>query len=115
MLSKDSIINLIHIFVFFPALAYVYYLGINKKLTSGICRSMIMVGIIGILYHAYLLKDSKQYRMWVYLTHILIVFPLLIIIGYNCEDTMRMFFEMLLLASFAALGYHSFLFVKYSL
>ncbi len=114
MLSTDSIINLIHVFVFFPLLAYLYYLGLNKKLNSGICKSIIAVAIIGIIYHSYLLSKSKPYRMWVYLTHILLVFPLLLIIGYNCEDTPRMFFEMMLLLSFAALGYHSYLFVKYS-
>jgi hypothetical protein len=112
-LSSHSIINLIHIFIFFPLLSYIYYLGLNKQLTSGICRSIITVAIIGIIYHSYLLSMSKPHRMWVYLTHILLVFPLLIIIGYNCEDTQRMFFEMLLLLSFAALGYHSYLFISF--
>lgn len=114
MLSTDSIINLIHIFIFFPLLAYLYYLGLNKKLTSGICQSVIAVSIIGIIYHSYLLSKTKPYKMWVYLVHILLVFPLLFIIGYNCENTQRMFFEMILLISFAALGYHSYLFIKYS-
>jgi len=116
-MNQDSIINLIHIFLFFPLLAYVYYLGYKKTLSSTVCRILLIVAVIGITYHSFLIKqklDSKQeYKIWVNLVHILAVFPLLFFIGYKCEDTKRPFLELLLLMSFGALGYHAFNFIRY--
>lgn len=116
-MNQDAIINLFHVFLFFPLLCYLYYLGIKKRLNSTICRILLFVAISGILYHAFLIKErmgTKQAnRLWVHLVHILIVFPLFLIIGYKCEDVKRVFLEMLLLVSFAALGYHAFNFIRY--
>jgi len=116
-MKQDSIINLIHIFLFFPLLAYVYYLGYKKTLSSTVCRILLSVAVIGIIYHIFLIKErtgSKQeYKIWVNLVHIIAVFPLLFFIGYKCEDTKRPFLELLLLMSFGALGYHAFNFIRY--
>ena len=116
-MNEHSIINLLHIFLFFPALCYLYYLGLKKRLNSTICRILMGVAIIGILYHAFLIKqrlDTKEeYKIWVNLIHILIVFPLFLYIGYKCEDIKRPFLEMLLILAFSALGYHAFNFIRY--
>jgi hypothetical protein len=117
-MNEHSIINLLHIFLFFPALCYLYYLGIKKRLNSTICRILMGVAIIGILYHAFLIKQrldikEKNY-IWVNLIHILIVFPLFLYIGYKCEGIKRPFLEMLLILAFSALGYHAFNFIRYN-
>ena len=83
-MNEDAIINLFHVFLFFPALCYLYYLGLKKRLNSTICRILMGVAITGILYHAFLIKqrlDTKEeYKIWVNLIHILIVFPLFLYI-----------------------------------
>ncbi len=123
-MNEDSIINLLHVFLFFPALCYLYYLGLKKRLNSTICRILMAVAIIGILYHAFLIKQRlntpEEYarpgvlaKIWVNLIHILIVFPLFLYIGYKCEDIKRPFLEMLLILAFSALGYHAFNFIRY--
>ncbi len=117
MLTKDSIINLFHIFFVFPILCYIYYLGFNKKLNSTICRIILILSTIGILYHIYLIKKrigtNEQYKIWVNLIHIFIVFPLLIYIAFKCEEIKRPFLEMLLILAFSVLGYHAFNFIRY--
>jgi hypothetical protein len=114
MLNKHSMINIFHVLVVFPLICYLYYIGINKKLSGTVCNTLILVSVIGTIYHLYLSKDrGGVYKAWVNLIHILIVFPLLFIIGYKCEEVKRGFLEMLLLVGFAAVGYHSFNFVKY--
>jgi hypothetical protein len=52
------------------------------------------------------MKLGKGY--WVNLIHILIVGPLLVYIGYNREKTARLYFELLLMLAFAAIGYHGY-------
>jgi hypothetical protein len=73
------------------------------------------VAVIGISYHAFLIKERlntpQEYKIWV--IHIIIVFPLFLYIGYKCEDIKRPFLEMLLILAFSALGYHAFNFVRY--
>jgi hypothetical protein len=52
------------------------------------------------------MKLGKGY--WVNLIHILLVGPLLLYIGYNGEKTPRLYFELLLMLGFAAIGYHGY-------
>jgi hypothetical protein len=52
------------------------------------------------------MKLGKGY--WVNLIHILLVGPLLVYIGYNSEKTHRLYFELLLMLGFAAIGYHGY-------
>ena len=122
----SGIINLIHILLIVPFFFYIYYRGINKKevpLEGWLCNLMIVLALISIIYHIYNLYkiyytpegEKDKWKDWIYLMHIFIILPLLIYIGYNCNETARKYFEILLVVAFAALGYHSFLFVKYSL
>ena len=116
-MNKYLLINLFHILIVFPALCYLYYLGLKKKLNSTVCRILIFVAVLGILHHVSLIKQrlntKEEYKIWVNLIHILIVFPLFIYIGYKCEDIKRPFLEILLLVAFAAIGYHAFNFIRY--
>ena len=52
------------------------------------------------------MKQGKAY--WVNLIHILLVGPVLVYIGYNGEKTQRLYFELLLMLGFAAIGYHGY-------
>jgi hypothetical protein len=113
MLTKHSIINLLHVLVFVP---FFYYLYTNIKTVSPkICYGLIGVVVMAFMYHAfYLSKNLSAYQNMVYLIHLLLVFPVLFIIGYKCNETPRYIMEALLLLTFAALGYHSYNFIKYN-
>lgn len=71
---------------------------------------LLGLGLIIIFYHCYkvfnYMKQGKSY--WVNLIHILLVGPLLVYIGYNGEKTARLYFEMLIMLAFAAVGYHGY-------
>jgi hypothetical protein len=104
----SGIINHLHIFVFVPLLYALYYY--RESLSQNICYLLMIIAIAGILYHTnllYNLPDDKKYKEWVYLLHILVVFPLLFYIGYTYKDTKRKYFEILLIIMFGALGYHT--------
>jgi hypothetical protein len=45
---------------------------------------------------------------WVNYLHIFLFGPLLIIIGLNGVDTSRKYFELLLMAGMASIGYHGY-------
>ena len=128
----SSIINLIHIFLLAPLFFYVYYKGTSKDtsqnatgaldskqgIQSWICYLLMGLAVISFMYHSYKLYltfqgEGEKWKDWIYIQHILIILPLLFYIGYNCNNTPRKYFELLLVVAFAALGYHSFNLVKY--
>ena len=108
-----------HIFVYLFHLLIVgslfIYVGINKDKNPHIMYPILFyLGIIIIIYHIYkaynYMKVGKSY--WVNLIHIFIVGPILIYIGYNREKTQRLYYEILLLLGFAAIGYHGYYLIK---
>ena len=85
------------------------YVGINReKIYTPLFTILLFLGFVIIFYHIYkifgYLNSGKG--IWVNLIHIFIIGPLLIYIGYNGEKTARKFFEILLMLSFASIGYH---------
>lgn len=87
------------------------YVGIMKTSIPKILFPFLFaLGGIIIIYHIYkaytYLKSGKN--PWVNFIHILLVGPLLIYIGYNKENTKRLYFELLLMLGFAAIGYHGY-------
>ena len=117
-LSKHAYVNLLHILIIVPVIIWIYVKSINKELTDTICQPFLYVGVIGILYHIYLcskklMENRECWRCWVNYIHIFLVFPLFIYIGYNCAETERRYFEMLLLLGIAAGGYHVMNLVRY--
>lgn len=71
---------------------------------------LFILGIVIIIYHTYksYIKLSKNANPWVNLFHIFIVAPLIIYIGLKGNDTKRLYFELLLMLAFAAIGYHTY-------
>ena len=91
------------------------YVGITKdKIPSVMYTILFYLGIIIFFYHIYkvynYIKIGKGY--WVNLIHIFIVSPILVYIGYNREKTRRLFYEILLMLGFAAIGYHGYYLIK---
>lgn len=107
-MEKESYVHLFHILLVGSLFLYV---GIYKTLIPSVMYSLLLgLGLIIILYHCF--KVYKRITMdksyWVNLIHIFMVGPLLIYIGYNKEKTARLYFELLLMVAFAAIGYHAY-------
>ena len=68
------------------------------------------LGIIIIIYHLFkgYLKILENKSVWVNYLHIFLFGPLLIMIGLNGVDTSRKYFELLLMAGMASIGYHGY-------
>ena len=87
------------------------YVGIHRtNIPTFMFPLLLGLGVIVTLYHIFkvytYMKLGKGY--WVNLIHILLVGPLLVYIGYNGEKTARLYFELLLMLGFAAIGYHGY-------
>jgi hypothetical protein len=105
----------IHILVYLFHLCIVgplfLYVGIYRDNIPKIMYNVLLyLGVFIIIYHIFkvynYIRLGKEY--WVNLIHIFIVGPILIYIGYNREKTPRLFYELLIMLGFAAIGYHGY-------
>jgi len=102
---------LVHLFHLLIIGSLFLYVGIYKTEIPRIMFPILLgLGIVIILYHMY-----KAYTniilgksFWVNLIHIILVGPLLVYIGYHNMKTARLYFELLLMVGFAAIGYHGY-------
>lgn len=105
-INKKGYINLFHILIVGSLFLYVG----NKRdsLNTNLFPVLLYLGLIIIIYHLYktytYIREDNSY--WINLIHILLVGPLLVYIGYNRDKTQRLYFELLLMLGFAAIGYH---------
>lgn len=111
-MESRILVYLFHILIVGPLLIYV---GIKRdKIPSIMFPILLYLGLFIILYHLYKvynnIKLEKGY--WVNLFHILIVGPILVYIGYNREKTQRLYYELLLMLGFAAIGYHGYYLIQ---
>lgn len=105
---KDIIIHLLHIIIVGTLFLYV---GIKGDTTPKIFYPILKyLGIFIILYHGYkaYIKISENRSAWVNYLHIFLVGPLLIVIGYNGVETSRKYYELLIMAGMASIGYHGY-------
>ena len=107
-MNSESIVHLFHVLIIGSLFLYV---GIQRtNIPTFMFPLLLGLGVIVILYHIFkvytYMKLGKGY--WVNLIHILLVGPLLVYIGYNGEKTARLYFELLLMLGFAAIGYHGY-------
>ena len=115
MAESKTETRLVHLFHILIVGGIFLYVGIQKtKIPKFVYPLLFVLGIIIILYHIYKLyvKIKSGKNPWVNLIHIILVGPLLICIGYNKENTKRLFFELLLMLGFAAIGYHGYYLFK---
>ena len=101
------LINLFHIILVVP---FLIWIGITRgNLPEEVFKALVGLGAILAVYHGYKSwirwQQGSQY-LWVNLIHALWIGPLLVYIGANKKDTPRSAYELLLLTSFGALGYH---------
>ena len=106
--SSRTFIHLFHI-IFVGSLFL--YVGINGiKTHEKVFPFLNYLGIFIIIYHCYkaYLRITSDKSAWVNYIHIFLIGPLLITIGLNGVDTSRKYFELLLMAGMASIGYHGY-------
>lgn len=101
----------IHLFHILFVGSLFLYVGINNvKTPAFIFPLLTYLGVVVIMYHCYkaynkLMNDKSP---WANYIHIFFVGPLLIIIGLNGVDTSNKYFQLLIMAGMAAIGYHGY-------
>lgn len=103
--------NFVHLFhIFFVGILFLYVGIMQKEIPTYLFNILFALGIIIIIYHAYkaYIKIKKGMSAWINYIHIFLIGPLLLIIGYNGKETSRKYFELLLMAAFASIGYHTY-------
>jgi hypothetical protein len=106
-------LSIMHLIVVVPLFLYV---GITRAETpQWLYTFLLSVGIVILGYHGFKLivrlRNNSTYS-WVNAMHILLIAPLLIYIGYNKKQTPKFAYELLLMAAFAAGGYHLFSIIR---
>jgi hypothetical protein len=101
------LLALFHIAAVVPLFLYV---GFQRAATPEWLYNVLFgLGILLLVYHGakgFIRLLAKSGSAWINLIHALLIAPLLIYIGYFGKKTERPAYELLLLAGFAALGYH---------
>lgn len=104
---------IMHLLLVVPLFLYVGFTRANTP--HWLYLALLAIGIVVLVYHGLKLiirlKNRSGYS-WVNAIHVLLVAPLLIFIGYHKKETPRSAYELLLMAGFAAGGYHLFSLVK---
>lgn len=103
------LLSLFHIFAVVPFFLYIAISRANTTYT--VYKIAFVLGILITLYHAY--KAFLKFRagsqsLWVNLIHMLFIGPLLAYVGLMEQQTPRAAYELLALAGFGALGYHTY-------
>lgn len=105
-MDPHTVLALIHLIVIVP---FLLYIGLARdKVPDSVFKGVFGLGLIVLFYQSYkaYTKIVGGKSAWVNYVHMFLIAPLLLIIGHYGKTTSRKYFEMLLLAAFAAGGYH---------
>ena len=94
------LLSLSHL-LFAPPLLYI---GLNRSATPHWAfQALLVAGAIVFLYHA-----SRLYTgSYINIIHVCLIAPLLLYIGWYAKNTPRSAYEMLLMVTFAMIGWHT--------
>jgi hypothetical protein len=112
-MDKHFVLALFHILIIVPLFLYV---GVYRASTHPwVYKALLVMGGILLLFHGSKFVSRLAMRSdyaYINAIHALLFAPLLIYIGWHQQDTPRAAYEVLLMITFAALGYHMFSLVK---
>jgi len=97
-----SILSLVHLLFIAPPLLYIGFMRSVTPLWA--FQVLLILGGFIFLYHSWRWMHTGSY---INLIHMLVVAPVLIGIGYQARNTPRSLYEILLLAVFAMIGWHT--------
>lgn len=106
-------VSTMHLLFVVPLFLYIGFM--RAKTPEWLYMSIFVIALVVLIYHGSKLilrvRSGSSYS-WVNALHVATVAPLLLYIGYYKKDTPRFAYELLLMAGFAAAGYHLFSLVK---
>lgn len=106
-------ISIVHIFFIVPLFIAVGFL--RGATPIWLYWILLTIGAIVFFYHgwkAFIRWNAGSGLLWINLIHVLLIAPLLMYVGYMQKNTARFGYELLMIAGFAALGYHSYSLIK---
>lgn len=96
------ILSIVHLLFIAPPLLYI---GLMRSATPlWAFQALLLAGLFILLYHAARFLHSGSY---INMIHIIIVAPVLIAIGWKARNTPRSLYEILLMITFALIGWHT--------
>ena len=96
------LLSLIHVLFFAPPLLYV---GLKRsQIPPWAFNALLFTGIFIAVFHLYRLLQSGSY---INAIHLCIIAPVLMAIGYKAQQTPRSLYEILLMITFAMIGWHT--------
>lgn len=107
--SYWNLIAIVHIFFIAPLFLAVGFL--RGATPDWLYWILLAMGIVVFVYHgwkAVIRWLAGSGLIWISLIHVLLIAPLLIYVGYMKKNTERFAYELMMLAGFGALGYHSY-------
>ncbi len=111
-MDKHFVLSLFHLLIIVP---FFLYVGVYRAATHPwVYKALMALGAILLLYHGSKFISRLAVRSdYAYINAIHLLFaPLLIYIGWHQQDTPRAAYEVLLMITFAAFGYHLFSLVR---
>jgi hypothetical protein len=101
------ILGIFHLVVVVPLFLFV---GFQRAATPQWVYTILFgLGLFVLVYHGYfsiVRLHAKSELAWKNLFHLILIAPLLLWIGYHEKKTGKPFYELMLIAGFASLGYH---------
>jgi hypothetical protein len=113
-MDKHVVLSLFHLAIIAPLFLFIGFQ--RASVPHWLYTAILTIGIIIFLYHGFKLFfriRANSSHAWINAIHVFLVAPLLIYIGYHNKETPRAAYEVLLMAGFAAVGYHLFSLVKW--
>lgn len=96
------ILSIVHLLFIAPPLLYV---GLMRSATPlWAFQVLLFAGLFIMLYHISRFLQSGSY---INIIHVLIIAPVLIAIGWKARNTPRSLYEILLMITFALIGWHT--------
>ena len=96
------ILSIVHLVFIAPPLLYI---GLMRSATPlWAFQALLLAGLFILLYHVSRYMKTGSY---INIIHILIIAPVLIAIGWKARNTPRSLYEILLMITFALIGWHT--------
>ena len=112
-MDQHFVLSLFHLLIIVPLFLYV---GVYRASTHPwVYKALLALGAILLLFHGSKFVSrlsSRSDYAYINAIHALLFAPLLMYIGWHQQDTPRAAYEVLLMITFAALGYHAFSLVR---
>lgn len=109
-MDQHIVLSLFHLLIIVP---FFMYIGLYRASTHPwVYKALLVLGGLLLLFHgSKLIVRPRSDYAYINAIHVLFA-PLLLYIGWHQQDTPRAAYEILLMLTFAALGYHTFSLVR---